>query len=447
MEEQERLAARKALLSQYIKKIQAIPKKDIAYCPARKGEHYVLLTGSTGTIASHILHKLVQDSAVVGIFCLNRATNSELLQGSRSRTQGLPILPEYQQKVSFFTANLSQPHFGLPAEEYDQLQSKTTVIIHTAWPVNFNFSTSIFEPHLQGIVNLIAFAHSVPSGGHFVFTSSIGAVYGCQFADAEVAETIVESDVAPASSGYGESKYIGEHLIDNAAKHLNLPCTIARVGQVAGSVDYEGLWNKNEWLPRMVLSSLRVGAFPSALGASLSRVRWIPVDAMASIFLEIALEEDPMQSWRLKTGEPAVFHFINPQSVGETEVLSTIQSEIAQAAGKEIRGVSLGEWLDLVRNDARATIGRSGRLDARAQEAYLEINPAIKLVDFYGQLVPGNARHQETPSKGFDMRLSIERSKKLRDLEAIRAEWVRKWVREWLAATEKSRQDAKAAKL
>lgn len=64
--------------------------------------------------------------------------------------------------------------------------------------------------------------------------------------------------------GYGESKYVVERVPDYAAEKLHLDTRIARVGQIAGPVVLPGFWNKWEWFPSLVLSSMYIGALPDS---------------------------------------------------------------------------------------------------------------------------------------------------------------------------------------
>ena len=56
--------------------------------------------------------------------------------------------------------------------------------------------------------------------------------------------------------GYGESKYIGELLLEAGAEKSGVPAVICRVGQLAGPVKKGGVWSKQEWLPSVSTRSL-----------------------------------------------------------------------------------------------------------------------------------------------------------------------------------------------
>ncbi len=56
--------------------------------------------------------------------------------------------------------------------------------------------------------------------------------------------------------GYGESKYIGELLLEAGAEKLGVPAIVCRVGQLAGPVLKGGVWSKQEWLPSVSFGPL-----------------------------------------------------------------------------------------------------------------------------------------------------------------------------------------------
>ncbi|CZT23881.1 uncharacterized protein RCC_09596 [Ramularia collo-cygni] len=81
-----------------------------------------ILTGSTGNLGPHILHRLLKDDNVKQITCLNRAPDART-QYLSSFPNDAPLLP----KVKFLTtSNLNSPSLGLDPKSYNSLQSHTT---------------------------------------------------------------------------------------------------------------------------------------------------------------------------------------------------------------------------------------------------------------------------------------------------------------------------------
>jgi thioester reductase-like protein len=63
-------------------------------------------------------------------------------------------------------------------------------------------------------------------------------------------------------SGYGESKWVAERVLEVAAEKYGLRPVIVRIGQLSGGKN--GSWNTAEWIPAIVRSGEVVGALPSS---------------------------------------------------------------------------------------------------------------------------------------------------------------------------------------
>lgn len=106
---------------------------------------FVVLTGSTGVLGSHLLHELLHDDSVLQIYCFNRAVDSKALQAQHSQDQGLPANFD-PARVTFLTADLSSPNFGLgDSPILEEIAARVTHIIHNAWPVDFNLPLAAFN--------------------------------------------------------------------------------------------------------------------------------------------------------------------------------------------------------------------------------------------------------------------------------------------------------------
>lgn len=146
------------------------------------------------------------------------------------------------------------------------MRDSSTIVIHNAWPVNFNLSLPSFRPQLDGLIALIKFTASAACSPHLFFVSSISSVLSYHSPSLQIQEEVISIQSAPFANGYAESKYVSEHLLDHATNKLHISCSFARVGQIAGAVRYAGLWNKAEWFPSLIISSLHVGTVPDSLG-------------------------------------------------------------------------------------------------------------------------------------------------------------------------------------
>jgi thioester reductase-like protein len=289
-----------------------------------------------------------------------------------------------------------------------------TKVIINGWNVNFNVPLSSFRQQLEGIVNFSKFAHQSRDSPSVLFISSISSVKGLGNIEPIISESIILDHSAPLPMGYGESKYIAERLLDYAAEKLFVNAHIVRVGQIAGPIHSSGTWNKREWLPSLVISSLHIGALPETLGASMNKIDWVPIAVLAEVLVELVLSAQETSD----KGRASIYHPHNPHTTSWTDLLPTIAKTLSAYKASPIVIIPFEDWLKRIQADAE-----SSTVDF---DEGIRSNPAIKLLDFYEGLLRG-----EDVSKMATERAQ-QASSKLRDCGAVRPEWVEKWCWGWL---------------
>ena len=215
-QERERSQRLSDFLKEYQEKIDKIPIQPTAIKETH--EQVVMLTGSTGSLGSHLLQTLLANP-ISHIYCLNRATDSLGLQKERNRLYGLEMQID-ANRITFLEADLSREYLGLQQEMFHKLLSTTTLVIHNAWPVNFNLPLPAFRPQLDGLVNLISFTAKATTSPQLFFVSSISSAMSYGSSSQMIPEEVVSVDSAPGPNGYAESKFISERLLDHAAQAL-----------------------------------------------------------------------------------------------------------------------------------------------------------------------------------------------------------------------------------
>ncbi|EMD01008.1 hypothetical protein BAUCODRAFT_62089 [Baudoinia panamericana UAMH 10762] len=365
----------------------------------------VLLTGSTGQLGSYLLAELLRDPKVAGVICLNRTSDAEQRQRNRMVESGLSS--DFSSKtVSFLHADFSKPYCGLELKAYRHLLARVSKIIHNAWQVNFNMPLEQFIPtHLNGVRQIIEFSARSRHGASILFVSSIGTMMGWTQAmrrcspDNVPEETVEDWDVAQ-EGGYGQSKLVAERVLDAAAKIAGVPCTVCRVGQVAGPTTSEGMWQKQEWLPSLVVSSVHLGALPASLGP-LNMIDWVPVDLMARSLVEVS----NMAAKPTLMGA-VVYNVVNPQRTTWAALLPSLQERLGLSA------VSLTDWISKLESIDRADTARY---------------PAIKLLDFF----KGLNVHGEDTAPRFETARTQQASPTLESLQPVNSTWMDLWLRQW----------------
>lgn len=332
--------------------------------PPRPARHTVILTGSTGSLGSYILQTLLPSPSIEKIYCLNRTPNAHARQARIYADRGHPL---DLSPVTFLHTDLSQPEFGLPSDTYTTLLATATLFIHAAWAVNFNLPLAAFAPtHLAGTRHAIAFSQRSAHACHIALVSSIASVAG---AHPPVRETLLSTDAARPSMGYGASKHAAERILAASGA----PASILRCGQLCGPRAGDGSWNRREWLPALVASSARLGVVPMALGAGGDVVEWLPVDVAAQAVVELSLAA-------CGSGQEAldVFHVVNPRGASWSRLVPVIQAFYGRqgGGGKEVRGVAFEAWVDALKKVPQT------------REALEEV-PSVKIVEFYESMAAG----------------------------------------------------------
>jgi thioester reductase-like protein/aryl carrier-like protein len=374
----------------------------------------VILTGSTGTLGSMLLQSLLNRKSVGHIFCLNRRPMAK-----RQHNETDPGT----ERITFLQVDLSKPHLGLDDPVYKMLQDRVGLIIHSAWPVNFNLALSAFRPQLAGMVNLFSFAAGASRQPRLLFVSSVGAVSGAS-GKAATPEAVIESLDVAHTNGYSRSKLISELLCDDAAKHLKLPVSIVRVGQVAGPSTPAGQetssWSRAEWLPSLVISSMHMGCIPEDLGPRFSKIDWIPSDLMANVIVDLATTESTPSD----SSNSQVFNLRNPRTTTWQVLIPTIQSIAKERVGSDLEVVSSSTWLERLEHSARRDSGYAEDDTTLS----VKLNPAIRLLDFYRHGLWGEGPAAEPMS----VQCALSSSSQLRDMPAVQEDWMRQWAQSWL---------------
>ena len=359
----------------------------------------VLLTGSTGALGSYLLDFLCSSPRVARVICLNRAENGRERQTSVSSGRGLAT--DFRE-VDFLHADLGRDNLGLGRADYSRLQNEVDRVIHNQWPVNFNLAVESFESHIRGVRHLVDFSAGARKNVPITFISSIGTLDGWNEPH-PVPERCLDN-LTISSTGYGRSKLVSSLILDKVTEASGIPSEIIRVGQIAGPLGEKGMWNRQEWLPSIVASSLYLETLPADLGI-MNTVDWVPIEQIAQTILEVA----GIASEIAPEDIHGYFHGVNPS----TTTWSALAPAVKDFYGGRIkRLVPFAEWVRAL-EETQATIEDVSR------------NPAVKLLDTY--------RAWNAAQGGFDMETTRTKrySRTMREMEAVSPKLMKHWCSQW----------------
>lgn len=162
--------------------------------------------------------------------------------------------------------------------------------------MNFSLPLRSFNPHFNGLQELLNIAYEARNSVIFSFCSSVASVSSRSNEDGTPIKeaTFTCSDASP--TGYGMSKWVGETICftnavnreTNQQRHRKVKVKILRLGQLTGDT-VTGAWNKSEAWPRMLSTVHILGCLPRLEDQPLD---WLPLDTAAKAVVETTLAED-----------------------------------------------------------------------------------------------------------------------------------------------------------
>ena len=362
----------------------------------------IILTGTTGTLGTHLLEEFSQDQMVSMVYCLNRSPTAERQWRDNCKKRNIRPPPD-SADITFITVDYRLDNLGIRSSQLSDLMNECDMIVHNAWKVDFNQDLSSFTENMQSVITFANWSISNPYRPRIVFLSSISSVGPWNFNyDDEIGipETPIHDFSAALSIGYGESKAISERLLGRAASESQVPISILRIGQIGGPMaETDARWTQRDSIPSMLKTSKTIGLIP----ANLPTVDWIPVDTVSKIVNELAIKDV-----RDLSSSPKYFHILNPCPVPWSEFIPLLK----QYCGPGTEAVSLSHWVKSLRE-----------YDA-TDPNQLSTKPALKLLNFFSLV----ASHG--PTTKVQTSASIHGSKTMANLAPVSHTLMENWLKQ-----------------
>ncbi|THH13951.1 hypothetical protein EW146_g6322 [Bondarzewia mesenterica] len=335
----------------------------------------ILVTGTTGSLGTHIFARLVQIPSVNRIYALNRSSGDGLGESMRKRQivalerQGLSASLANSPKVVYLEGDIALPGLGLDVSLQADLQGSLTSIIHNAWMVNFNHTLSSYRPFMEGVRNIVdlALASPLPRPPRVVFISSVSAVRGWKKPE-PVPERVSEDPTVAVGSGYGESKWVGENILAAARRTTPLRPIIARLGQLCGDTE-NGSWNASDWFPLMIRSASALNCLPECEGL----ISWLPIGIAASAVMDLRSAPEHIECINL----------VHPKPIPWNSIVTPLAHIL------DVPVVPYSFWLKKL-------------FDASSYSAPSRAVPAVSLVEFFTSLENDNDKGEGEETKAWN---------------------------------------------
>lgn len=247
----------------------------------------VLMTGASGYVGAYVVHELMLQTEAE-VICLVRAATPEDGRHrvlANLRRYGL-VTPDLERRLSVVLGDLTEPHLGLPEDEFQALARRIDTIFHSAAWVNFVYPYQhLKKTNVEATETLLRLATAaLPKAIQVHFISTMGVVmstgYGRTTPVREDQPLLYADDLL---NGYEQSKYASDKLVWQAFQERGIPANIYRPGLVSGLSD--GTYHKlDEFLPQCFKGCLQLGSFPAV------DTLWemAPVDFVSKAIVHIA---------------------------------------------------------------------------------------------------------------------------------------------------------------
>ncbi|KAK4966444.1 hypothetical protein LTR42_011609 [Elasticomyces elasticus] len=323
----------------YCAQIGQLPSQFSTQGDQNGGGEVVYLTGATGALGNALIEAFVANPKIQKVYCAIRGGRDRLMRTMLDR--GYLDVVARSSKLEAVPYRMSDPHLGLDEDTYTQLAGEVTIIIGNAWRLDFNVPVNEFEHDcLQGTMHLMRFATTSRSKT-FAFSSSVATHLGPGAAGQTIPEDEAADDVTLAlDSGYAQSKFVTERILQAYARHTKLPVKVFRIGQLCGD-SRTGAWNRTEMFPIMLATGLKyLKAMPLLEG---ELVDWLPVEVCACS-IDTLLTQPGNTSDALTEAKSDIHNLVNPNAIKWSRFLDVLE----EASGVTFARVSMVEWVSML---------------------------------------------------------------------------------------------------
>ncbi|WPH01961.1 l-2-aminoadipate reductase large subunit [Acrodontium crateriforme] len=253
----------------------------------------VLLTGATGFLGAYLLHNAIMRSPPNHVYAHVRAkTVTDAWTRLRTTCTAYGLWQDWWESegiLEVVLGDLAKPKLGMSDADYSKIVKDADLVIHNGARVHWlQPYEDLKATNVQSTMECIKLC-SEQKTKRLAFISSTSALDSDYYLQqSEYGNKVLEFDNLEGSrqglgTGYGQTKWVSEKLINEACKR-GLNGGIIRSGYVMGDPK-SGVSNTDDFLVRMLKGCVQVGARPDVTNG----INMVPVTHVAQLVNAFAL--------------------------------------------------------------------------------------------------------------------------------------------------------------
>ncbi|OJJ30813.1 hypothetical protein ASPWEDRAFT_118398 [Aspergillus wentii DTO 134E9] len=282
-------------------------------------EGRVFLTGATGFLGANLMSRLVQMENIKQVACLARSqgtsTAMERIESSlrKYRLWNDTVAEAIKKKAIVLDGDITQEQLGLEGADFQWLIDWTPAIIHAAAKVNWCAPYSAhFAPNVTGTRNVLSVAlQGRCKSFHYVSSIDVWTVTGLILGTDRVSEDgplKVHLASLPFDTGYAQSQWVVDEMVQRVRDRTGIPVTIYRPGFVVGD-SKTAAGNPDDFFSRMVVGSIQLGYWPQLPEQNME---YVTSDYVCDGLLHIAANPDNLgKCFSLTAGDRALSTYMD----------------------------------------------------------------------------------------------------------------------------------------
>lgn len=332
-----------------------------------RGGDALLLTGATGFLGCHLLHRILTDGARP-VVCLIRARDESAAQARLDeafRRFRLSVSPQQRQRIRVRTGDIAKPRLGIHARAYRRTVEEINEIVHCAADVNLLAPYPALRPaNVAGTaeVALLADAADVRC---LHYASTLSVFVGTDRNHGRMLESDSLDETESVFGGYAQSKWAAEVLL-RQWKPAGGRVRFYRFGLLTGNPQ-TGVVAEQDLFTMALRGFVALGCVPDC--DQDLRLDITPVSYAASAMSELLSYDGP----------ESTFHIAHPEGLAAMQLFQCLQTLVPalERLDQSAFAERVSSCSRLAPSIAAALLGLSR--DRRAGDA----SPEARVVDLF----------------------------------------------------------------